>query len=144
MVEVMYNKRTYKVYNGVRGGTFIKVKGNKKYINLNKMMKKKGGTYPMYQSRCEDKKPGRKICADRNNLQSKKKEACDKFYNADGRWSADDFSPSDLRACESAITKEQMCRHMNTNNGHCAEWEKVGKALRTRNHDLWKKWHGWK
>ena len=38
MVQVVYNKRDYKVYEGPRDGHFIKVKGKKKYINLKKIM----------------------------------------------------------------------------------------------------------
>lgn len=44
MVEIIYNKRKYKVHQGARGGHFIKVKGEKKYINLKERiasMKKK-------------------------------------------------------------------------------------------------------
>ena len=39
MVEIIYNKRKYKVHKGVRGGHFIKVKGQKKYINLKDRIK---------------------------------------------------------------------------------------------------------
>lgn len=39
MVEVTYKGRKYKVYDGVRGGHFIKVKGEKKYVNLKQKMK---------------------------------------------------------------------------------------------------------
>ena len=34
MVNILYNKKKYKVYQGTRGGNFIKIKGQKKYINL--------------------------------------------------------------------------------------------------------------
>ena len=37
-VEVIYNKRKYKVHQGARGGHFVKVKGEKKYINLTERM----------------------------------------------------------------------------------------------------------
>lgn len=38
MVEVIYNKRKYKVHQGSRGGHFIKVKGEKRYIDLKKRL----------------------------------------------------------------------------------------------------------
>ena len=34
MFEIIYNKRIYKVHQGVRGGHFVKVKSEKRYINL--------------------------------------------------------------------------------------------------------------
>lgn len=39
MVTIVYNKKKYKVYQGTRGGHFIKIKGQKKYINLKERIK---------------------------------------------------------------------------------------------------------
>ena len=143
MVEVMYNKRNYKVHKGVRGGNFIKVRGKKKYINLSKMMKKKGGNYDWFASRCINGNTNRvRGCLNQHILQSQKKAACDKFWRHDG-WSDDGIDIKELRRCEAAITKEQMCRHNGSNNGHCDEWELVGDALSRRNSNAWRRQHGW-